>query len=295
MIIHVRCARCRRCNMRVSSGTDLSREGLCTTCSSLRKCPKCSKVYNLGEKIIKCNGMDDDYIQDELEILSSSGRGRGVGRGGGPGRRVPKLGVGGFFVKIPRHRLLTMEDDLPDEDGNKRQKRPRKPRRSQLEDAYPPAIQEGFFGMRPVEGKALIDAVVEEPSLAEYGKGRTITGTEAGSRGHELSHEATEQLKNDLTEVDILEHLDIGEVDLDNMDMDFTSWMEDDEDDDFDDSLNGMLLLTPLFSFFMWVESLQLDLDAFDIVKADGFEPTTNNTDSASTSSTSAPNGPTSQ
>lgn len=34
-----------------------------------------------------------------------------------------------------------MEDDLPDEDGNKKQKRPRKPRRSQLEDAYPPAIQ----------------------------------------------------------------------------------------------------------------------------------------------------------
>uniref|UniRef100_A0A0K0DM08 TIP_N domain-containing protein n=1 Tax=Angiostrongylus cantonensis TaxID=6313 RepID=A0A0K0DM08_ANGCA len=195
-------------------------------------------------------GMDDDYMQDEIEMLSSSGRGRGVGRGGGPGRRVPKLGVGGFFVKIPRHRLLTMEDDLPDEDGNKRQKRPRKPRRSQLEDAYPPAIQEGFFGMRPVEGKALIDAVVEEPSLAEYGKGRTITSTEAGSRGHELSHEATEQLKNDLTEVDILEHLDIGEVDLDNMDMDFTSWMEDDEDDDFDDSLNGMLLLTPLFTDF---------------------------------------------
>lgn len=53
--------------------------------------------------------------------------------------------------------------------------------------------------MRPVEGKALIDAVVEEPSLAEYGKGRTATAIEAGGRGHELSHEATEQLKNDLT------------------------------------------------------------------------------------------------
>lgn len=358
------CARCRRCNVRVTSGTELTREGLCTTCSSLRKCPKCSKTYNLGEKIIKCSscarwyhgtcedlyndemlesasankmrcsacrpnsrtssaltgisdhssllicdnvalnksaeevlqsrfmpslfrpnpiesfayrsdsfdhyGIEDDYLQDDLEILSSSGRGRGVGRGGGPGRRVPKLGVGGFFVKIPRHRLLTMEDDLPDEDGNKKQKRPRKPRRSQLEDAYPPAIQEGFFGMRPVEGKALIDAVVEEPSLAEYGKGRTATAIEAGGRGHELSHEATEQLKNDLTEVDILENLDIGEVDLDNMDMDFTSWMEDDEDDDFDDSLN----------------------DAFDIVKADGFEPTTS-ADTPTTASSSAPTGPT--
>nr|CDJ92627.1 Zinc finger and FY-rich and SET domain containing protein [Haemonchus contortus] len=358
------CARCRRCNVRVTSGTDLSREGLCTTCSSLRKCPKCSKLYNIGEKIIKCSacarwyhgtcedlyndemlesasankmrcsacrpnsrttsalmglsdhssllicdnvalnksaeevlqsrfmpslfrpnpvdsfgyrsesfdhyGTEDDFLQEEIEMLSTSTRGRGMGRGGGPGRRVPKLGVGGFFVKIPRHRLLTMEDDLPDEDGNKKQKRPRKPRRSQLEDAYPPAIQEGFFGMRPVEGKALIDAVVEEPSLAEYGKGRTTTAIEAVGRGHELSHEATEQLKNDLTEVDILENLDIGEVDLDNMDMDFTNWMEDDEDDDFDDSLN----------------------DAFDIVKADGFEPSTNS-DLASTPVSSVPTGPT--
>ncbi|VDM65007.1 unnamed protein product [Strongylus vulgaris] len=213
-------------------------------------------------------------------MLSTSARGRGMGRGGGPGRRVPKLGllfvktrVGGFFVKIPRHRLLTMEEETQDEDGNKKQKRPRKPRRSQLEDAYPPAIQEGFFGMRPVEGKALIDAVVEEPSLAEYGRGRTTTTTEAGSSGHELSHEATEQLKNDLTEVDILKNLDIGDlgdVDIDNMDMDFTSWMEDDEDDDFDDSLN----------------------DAFDIVKADGFEPTTNS-DSTSAPSSAAPTGPT--
>lgn len=43
-----------------------------------------------------CNsldGIEDDYLQDDLEILSSSGRGRGVGRGGGPGRRVPKLGT----------------------------------------------------------------------------------------------------------------------------------------------------------------------------------------------------------
>ncbi|KJH43268.1 SET domain protein [Dictyocaulus viviparus] len=235
--------------------------------ASKMRCSSCRPNSRNSSTIMGINGMEEDYVQDDLEILSSSGRGRGVGRGGGPGRRVPKLGVGGFFVKIPRHRLLTMEEDLPDEDGNRRQKRPRKPRRSQLEDAYPPAIQEGFFGMRPVEGKALIDAVVEEPSLAEYGKGRTTTAFEAGSRGHELSHEATEQLKNDLTEVDILENLDIGEVDLDNMDMDFTSWMEDDEDDDFDDN-------------------------AFDIVKADGFEPS-NNADSASTSSTSALNGPT--
>uniref|UniRef100_A0A1I7X771 Post-SET domain-containing protein n=1 Tax=Heterorhabditis bacteriophora TaxID=37862 RepID=A0A1I7X771_HETBA len=193
------------------------------------------------------SGIEEEYLQDELELLTTGGRGRGMGRGGGPGRRVPKLGVGGFFVKIPRHRALTTDEEPPDDDGNKKQKRPRKPRRSQLEDAYPPAIQEGFFGMRPVEGKTLVDTVVEEPLLADWGRGRVAIN----EGGHELSHEATEQLKNDLTEVDILDNLnmDIGDMDLDNMD--FTNWIDDEDDEEFDDSLN----------------------DAFDIAKADGFDP----------------------
>lgn len=91
-------------------------------------------------------------------------------------------------------------------------KRPRKPRRSQLEDNYPPVIQvnvisfagtlcfcsmrllrngfsvthtffkirqyfdsdviqqflqESFFGMRPVEGRCLLDVVVDEPHLQQ--------------------------------------------------------------------------------------------------------------------------------
>lgn len=90
--------------------------------------------------------------------------------------------------------------------------------------------------------------------------------------------------------VDILENLDIGEVDLDNMDMDFTSWMEDDEDDDFDDSLNGRdLVIMHMIAFLIISFS-----DAFDIVKADGFEPTTS-ADTPTTASSSAPTGPTSK
>ncbi|CAD6185990.1 unnamed protein product [Caenorhabditis auriculariae] len=50
-----RCARCRRCGSKVDSGTDLTREGLCIPCHSLRKCPKCVKFYNIGDKIIRCS------------------------------------------------------------------------------------------------------------------------------------------------------------------------------------------------------------------------------------------------
>ncbi|CAI4230318.1 unnamed protein product [Auanema sp. JU1783] len=346
------CARCRRCNVRVSSGTELTREGLCTACHSLRKCPKCSKCYQLGDKIIRCsaclrwyhgtcedlfddemlesassnkmrcsscrpnarnistimgidsnlticdgialnkcadeilqskfmpscfrptpefsyrsdsfelfNSIDDDGpMNDEMELVvptTTTGRGRGM-RGGGPGRRVPKLGVGGFFVKIPRHRALTTEEEVFDEDGNKKLKRPRKPRRSQLEDAYPPAIQEGFFGAPAVEGKNLLDALVEEPRLTgELAKG----SRRSASGGHELSHEATEILKNDLSEVHILENVDL-EVNLEDMDLaNFNDWIVDEENDngEFDDSLN----------------------DAMDFVRSEGYDPITSNPNAA--------------
>ena len=68
-----RCARCRRCQNRVSSGTDLTKEGLCTSCHSMRKCPKCSKLYQLGDKIIRCSaclrwyhGTCEDLYNDEM-------------------------------------------------------------------------------------------------------------------------------------------------------------------------------------------------------------------------------------
>lgn len=74
-----------------------------------------------------------------------------------------KIGIGGFNVKIPRHRLLAMntEDqdscfsgngvgDDPDNigttlNGKPRIRRPRKLRKSQLEDAYPASIQVIFI------------------------------------------------------------------------------------------------------------------------------------------------------
>jgi hypothetical protein len=50
-----RCATCCRCNKQVQSGLDLQRlEGLCETCHSLRKCPKCYKLYEVGDLLIKC-------------------------------------------------------------------------------------------------------------------------------------------------------------------------------------------------------------------------------------------------
>ncbi|VDN42798.1 unnamed protein product [Gongylonema pulchrum] len=91
--------------------------------------------------------------EEELEnpgfgvVMGISGRGRGM-RNGGPGRRVPKLGIGGFFVKVPRHRLSNAEEEnVVEEDAAKPKiKRPRKPRRSQLEDNYPPVIQVNLTG-----------------------------------------------------------------------------------------------------------------------------------------------------
>lgn len=98
----------------------------------------------------------EDY--DPISYIGGSGRGRG-GRGGGPGRRVLKIGVGGFNVKIPRHRLLAMNNEDENcqspniieeetmgltQNGKPRIRRPRKPRRPQLEDAYPAPIQVEF-------------------------------------------------------------------------------------------------------------------------------------------------------
>ncbi|MFH4977913.1 hypothetical protein AB6A40_004622 [Gnathostoma spinigerum] len=238
------CATCRRCCQQVSSVADLQRmEGLCETCFSLRKCPKCSTFYEIGDQIIKCQhcvrwihgrceelygeemleaaaengfrcsmcrpsgnipmndalnllicdnvamnktaldvlqsrfgstlfrmpsnnadsypysssphmgtipyGIDDNCEGDEIEVISTSGiRGGRTLRGLSGGRRANKLGIGGFYVKVPRHRLLAGQaddDNNADEENGQNEKpkikRPRKPRRSQLEDNYPPIIQ----------------------------------------------------------------------------------------------------------------------------------------------------------
>lgn len=102
--------------------------------------------------------MDDDQQQIIPAGLYSmrGGRGGASQRGAGPGRRVIKLGVGGFTVRNPKSRLLaigqsgnlSMEDDVQsthggtEEDGKQPKiRRPRKLRKPLLEDAYPPNIQ----------------------------------------------------------------------------------------------------------------------------------------------------------
>lgn len=116
--------------------------------------------------------MEEDDVENSGFGISMGmgGRGRGM-RSGGPGRRVMKLGVGGFFVKVflfcmdnkmnnpsfsnlcsthanklvqvPRHRLSNAEDEsgIEEDSVKPKIKRFRKPRRSQLEDNYPPVIQ----------------------------------------------------------------------------------------------------------------------------------------------------------
>jgi hypothetical protein len=91
-------------------------------------------------------------------LFSQRGRG-GITRGGGPGRRVLKLGVGGFTVRNPKNRTMYLPQNVSnddetqitgnDEDGNvnlgpivkPKIRRPRKLRRPLLEDSYPTNMQ----------------------------------------------------------------------------------------------------------------------------------------------------------
>lgn len=126
----------------------------------------------------------DEYDNEEDPPYSSRG---GRGRGGA-GRRVLKLGVGGFHVRMPRQRPSANTPDERDKElifpsvggvdegdqtaletaPGKRMRRPRRPRRPKIEDQYPPAIQEAFFGIQPVDSKSLMDIVVDEPVLGEH-------------------------------------------------------------------------------------------------------------------------------
>lgn len=111
-------------------------------------------LFNLLIILDETDFMED---MDSFAYMNGSNRGRGGGRGGGPGRRVLKIGVGGFNVKIPRHRLLAMNNEdentnvMEDEgigltqNGKPRIRRSRKPRRPQLEDAYPAPIQVYYY------------------------------------------------------------------------------------------------------------------------------------------------------
>uniref|UniRef100_A0AC34GVX6 Histone-lysine N-methyltransferase n=1 Tax=Panagrolaimus sp. ES5 TaxID=591445 RepID=A0AC34GVX6_9BILA len=317
------CATCRRCNKQVQAGLDLhGLEGLCESCHSLRKCPKCKKLYETGDLMIRCqhcskwyhgpceeltteeqlenayenafrcsmcrpkanadynDGMNQSVIIDNVMVnksalemlkcgrsasslgnladitgsfrsqsmdqgdpeeaimddidLSTAGRGRG--RITGPGRRPPKIGIGGFIVKN-RNRITHSIDDEPQEEiedkitGNKSQKRrPRKPRRHQLEDAYPAVIQLAFWGVAGVDGKTVVEMDLEEPTLEEF---PNLQPVKKGKEIYELSDQATEALRNEQND-DVFGNL-IGEnlenFDVDVEDFDFNLFFGDDDDE----------------------------------------------------------------
>ncbi|KAF8360077.1 set-16, partial [Pristionchus pacificus] len=347
------CAKCRRCNTRVASSGELTKEGLCYPCLSLRKCPKCSKLYQLNDNIIRCSqcmkwyhGACEDLLTEEMlesaalnkmrcsscrpnanrgftsmndgniticdnvalnkcadEVLKSkmmpslfransftessggssalsgllgefrsggsidshygggsmddengpdddgpgsglsglitfgpgSRGGRGGGRGGGAGRgRMLKLGVGGFFVKLPKSKMLAVGNEengmIDPNDPTKKVKAVRKPRRSQLEDLYPSQIQEGFFGSRPVDGKALAEMEVAEPTLEEYKTPKTIRDPFA--MGNTLSQTATDKLRTDIEESSMLENMNLNEMMNFDDTLDFDDLFNDDDVDD---------------------------------------------------------------
>lgn len=166
---------------------------------------------------------------------------RGRGRGNPSGRRgMNRIGVGGFYAKLPRHRIQALSEEaaaaaLAEEEDSKKTKRPRKPRRSQLEDAYPSQIQEAFFGIKAVEGKTLVDVTVEEPVLPEFGAAYTRPKV---VNNHFLSKDATDMLRNDINENELLEGLDIN---MDAMDFDFSLLIDDEAEynEELEDSLQG--------------------------------------------------------
>ncbi|CAL2036560.1 unnamed protein product [Caenorhabditis brenneri] len=328
------CSRCRRCNHKVSSGSELTARGLCHPCDSLQHCARCRQGYQLNDKLIRCsqcnkwehgrceglytdeqleqaalnrmrcaacrpnrirnNGLSDvdtvwcdsialdkdaheilksqytpsalknhildagyresfDHYDDEsaaLEDMSdpmnsfpttSTGQ-RGRGRGNPSGRRgMNRIGVGGFYAKLPRHRIQALNDEAAaaaaEEDDPKKPKRPRKPRRSQLEDAYPPQIQEAFFGMKSVDGKTLVDTAVDEPELADFDN----LLDEQKIPMHILCRDATEMLRNDIMENECLDNMDLGTMENDLDDMDLSLLFDGDEENEaqLEDSLQG--------------------------------------------------------
>uniref|UniRef100_A0A1I8ARR7 Histone-lysine N-methyltransferase n=1 Tax=Steinernema glaseri TaxID=37863 RepID=A0A1I8ARR7_9BILA len=323
------CTTCTRCQSRVPSAFDLQHnEGFCGPCYSQRKCPKCKKLYENGDLMIRCqhcsrwlHGRCEDLTTEEmlenaaenayrcslcrpksqdpsttmlidnvlltkaaleemsqrhgnhfLRSTSSMSLGavidpfhrvpqpgfdndgfvddgaledrcdsdfvvaRGRGRGGMRGTRMPRLGVGGFIVKQPRHRMLaTMsleEEEAEGElqaNGKPKVKRPRKPRRPPLEECYPPQVQESFFGMQPVDSRTL--EAVDEPMLDIYLK----TGLDAQMEktGCVLRGEVAEQLANEDMMIDDAE---LAGLDMDMDVEDFNLLMDDD-----DEALNQML------------------------------------------------------
>uniref|UniRef100_A0A7E4VCF3 Histone-lysine N-methyltransferase n=1 Tax=Panagrellus redivivus TaxID=6233 RepID=A0A7E4VCF3_PANRE len=315
------CATCRRCNKQVQSQSDLQKlDGLCEGCYSMRKCPKCLKLYEAGEMMIRCqhcsrwfHGACEDLLsEDALEnayenafrcslcrprahtdyndlmnssvivdnvminktalpmlncgrsasslggLMDISGSFRsqstdqtdpddymeeidiGKKKGTGPGRRQPKYGIGGFFVKN-RSRIAQSTEDDPDEAvdekpaNGKAKRRPRKPRRHQLEDAYPQALQSAFWGGTGFDGKGLIDKEIDEPILEEAPI--PLGPDRRQRRAYELSEDACEFIRSQ-QEQEMLGDVfgaDCENLDIDMDNFDFTGLFGEDDDDMVDD------------------------------------------------------------
>lgn len=324
------CARCRRCNHKIATGAELSRQGFCKPCDSLQQCPTCNQKYKLNQKIIRCSqcnkwehghceglftdeqleqaainrmrcaacrptrlqiqGLSEgdmlwcDFValnRDAHEVLKSkytpsalrnhiletgyresfdhydeesappeenadpsnplpvTGQ-RGRGRGNPSGRRgMNRIGVGGFYVKLPRHRIQALNEEAAaaaaEEDDPKKPKRPRKPRRSQLEDAYPAQIQEAFFGTKAVEGKTLVDTTVEDPEMEE----EDSMVDEQKEKVSILCRSATDMLHNDKMENECLNNLDFNMENMDDMDFSLLLGGDDENNAVLEDSLQG--------------------------------------------------------
>uniref|UniRef100_A0AC34REB7 Histone-lysine N-methyltransferase n=1 Tax=Panagrolaimus sp. JU765 TaxID=591449 RepID=A0AC34REB7_9BILA len=325
------CATCRRCNKQVQAGLDLQQsDGLCESCHSLKRCPKCCRRYQSGELMIKCqhcekwlHGACEDLLTEEqletayenafrcslcrpranaefqelisqsviidnvmvnktaLEMLkcgrsgSSVGLGditgsfrsqsldqnvdnddypmddnefsgsRGRGRISGPGRRPPKLGIGGFVVKNRNRVMQSIEEEQAaaekeeqEEKANltgKQRRRPRKPRRHQLEDAYPANIQQAFWGIDGVDGKTVVEMHITEPVLED--SQQYVKEHKKVSQVFELSDEAADKLRS-LQADDMLGDVLGDNLDIDNIEnFDFSEFFGDDED--FDDDFTN--------------------------------------------------------
>jgi len=203
---------------------------------------------------------------DEFSRGTGSGRGGhfgpGAGRGAGPGRRMMKVGIGGFSVKLPRRlQLLATDMEVEKEagedgdplnlqlytaNGKPRQRRPRKPKRPKMEDSYPAHIQESFFGSVSVDSKSLAEKSVEEPVLTDFKK--SSLDAVCNKMGCELSERSADALRTE-QEADMLGDIlvggvdDFGGVDLDNFDFNDLIGDEDggdelDEDGVADESMN---------------------------------------------------------
>ncbi|CAJ0587552.1 unnamed protein product, partial [Mesorhabditis spiculigera] len=294
------CSKCRRCNLPVQTMSELTKEGLCHACSSLRKCTRCKKLYQLNEPLIHCDNCNrwfhgrceglfstedlDNAVTNRMKCIDCRPMSRYYGQSyGAQGQQM--LVVDNVILHREAEEILKSPfvppqfrpDHTPgpaqrsgsfdfwsnvDDDYHEEVEVPTK-------DAYPPNIQEGFFGFPGVEGKHLIDVHVEEPRLNEY----TVTGQPLKAESGMLSAEQTLQLQHNIDEEGVLENFNFDSVDDLEEDFDFDLLLEEFDQEEDTQTEDGI------------AEDLK---DAFDLVKTEiKSEPVSQ--PGPSTSSASAP------